>query len=29
MNAKKALIAVTRELACAIWAVGQEESLQA
>ena len=28
MNAKKALIAVTRELACAIWALGQEESLQ-
>ena len=28
MSAKKALIAVTRELACAIWAVGQEESLQ-
>lgn len=25
--AKKALIAVTRELACAIWAIGQEESL--
>ncbi len=28
MSAKKALIAVTRELACAIWTVGQEESLQ-
>ena len=27
--AKKALIAVTRELACAIWAVGQEERLAA
>lgn len=26
---KKALIAVTRELACAIWAVGQEEALTA
>lgn len=26
---KKALIAVTRELACAIWAVGQEESVTA
>lgn len=26
---KKALIAVTRELACAIWAVGQEENLTA
>jgi len=24
---KKALIAVTRELACAIWAIGQEEAL--
>lgn len=28
VQAKKALIAVTRELACAIWAVGQEEQLQ-
>jgi hypothetical protein len=25
MSAKKALVAVTRELACAIWALGQEE----
>lgn len=29
MNAKKALIAVARELACAIWAIGQEEDLRA
>lgn len=25
MSAKKALVAVTRELACSIWALGQEE----
>jgi len=29
MNAKKALVAVARELACAIWAVGQEDDLTA
>jgi transposase len=27
VSAKKALVAVTRELACAIWAVGQKETL--
>ena len=27
MSAKKALVAVTRELACAIWALGQKENL--
>ena len=27
MSAKKALVAVTRELACAIWALGQQEKL--
>jgi len=29
MNAKKALVAVARELACAVWSIGQEEELQA
>ncbi len=27
MSAKKALVAITRELACAIWALGQQEKL--
>lgn len=29
VSQKKALIAITRELACAIWALGQEENLKA